>query len=86
MVPRNVGILPHHYPEDYDFTLKMEAAWCSEMLESYDITTLKTSSWPWRWWEHGPPKRWYPPISLPRRLGLAPENGVSMVPRNADIL
>jgi hypothetical protein len=49
MALRKVGVLSHHFnPEDHDlnlypsptyFTLKMEAAWSSETLVSYHITT-----------------------------------------------
>jgi hypothetical protein len=62
---RNFGILPRP-------SLKMKAALASEMLVSYHIH-------PWRWRQHGPPKRWYPTTSLP-------EDGGSMDLRNVGIL
>jgi len=36
---------------------RMEAAWTSKTLVSYN-TIRHTSTWRWR--RHGPPKRWYP--------------------------
>jgi hypothetical protein len=62
------------------FTRNMEAPRFSETLVSFHITTRLHTS-PWRWAQHGPPKR---SILLHHKvtLTLQPEDGRSMTLRN----
>jgi hypothetical protein len=62
----------------------MEAAWFSETLEYWQITTRCNTS-PWRWRQQGLPKRWYPTATLPGVI-LHPEHEDTNVPRNVGIL